>query len=86
MEYAEKHNFDATQREEVSKLVKCMNQMGLCDDVKSKSVTIEEINDAYREPISENGVEMLRQQFGIKRKGASFNSGIRLYNLCDPIY
>ena len=78
MEYAEKHNFDASQREEVSKLVKCINQMGLCDDVKVKSVTIEEINDAYREPISEHGIEMLRQQFGIKSKSASFNSGIRL--------
>ena len=76
MEYIKENKLDESQKEEIMKLVESMSSFGLSDEAKLKSVTIGEINYIHRGEISEHGIAMLEQKFGIRSEIASLNSGI----------
>ncbi|CAB3977220.1 Hypothetical predicted protein [Paramuricea clavata] len=73
MEYIKEKKLGKSQKEEVLKLAETMNSMGLTDEARLQSVTIGEINCIHGEEISEHGIKMLAQKFGIKSERDSFN-------------
>lgn len=76
LEYFKENKLDESQKEDIMKLVETMSSFGLSDEAKLKSVTIGEINYIHCGEISEHGIAMLAQKFGIKSEIASLNSGI----------
>ena len=76
LEYIKEKKLGKSQKEELLKLAETMNYLGLTDEARLQSVTIGEINCVHSEEISEHGIEMLAQKFGIKSESASFNPGI----------
>jgi S-adenosylmethionine:diacylglycerol 3-amino-3-carboxypropyl transferase len=77
MEYVKEKKLSKSQQEEVFKLAKSMGSLGLSDEARLQSVTFGEINYIHDDEISEVGIEMLEQEFGIKcDESTSFNSGI----------
>ena len=76
MEYIKEKKLTKSQKEAVMKLVETMNSLGLSDEGRLQTITIGEINYVHGGEISEHGIEMLEQKFGIKSEIVPIQSGI----------
>ena len=76
MEYIEENTLNKLEQDKVWKLIESMRSSGLSGDGKLESVTMGEINCIHGEEISQHGIKMLQQKFGIQRECTSLNPGI----------
>lgn len=79
LEYVKENALNKTQKDEVLKLGEWMNSSCFSKEGRIKFATLAEINCFYNGKISEHGIAMLEQKFGIKNGNTSYNSGIRIY-------